>query len=130
MDQGTAVGTTLLSCNIIVELLLGMSLKKIWSAVNIMQFIVFYHLIKVNLAAHSKIFLTKLKVIALGEFIPYKEIASKTKEYLNLQKESLFNETDIDEELGSTFLAGVALFIITLFLFTVNLLRNKFGAAI
>ena len=41
-----------------------------WNAVNVLQFIVYYALIKVNLAPHSELFLVKLKSIALGEFIP------------------------------------------------------------
>ena len=58
--------------------------------VNILQFIVYYHLIKVSLAPHSSEFLVQLKVIALGEFIPYDLIKEKAKALLGVEDDQSF----------------------------------------
>ena len=55
----------------ILKLILHQSLKYIWGIVNTLQFIVFFQFIRVRLGAHASSFLEKLKIIALGEFIPY-----------------------------------------------------------
>ena len=68
-------GALVLILNIVLRLILGKSLKSIWDVVNVLQFIVFFELIKVNIAPHAKLFLKQLKSIALGEFIPYDWLA-------------------------------------------------------
>ena len=54
-------------------------MQSTWVMFNILQLIVYYNLIKVNLAANAKIFLLKLKNIALGEFIPYDWLTEKVR---------------------------------------------------
>ena len=62
--------------------------------VNILQFIVYYHLIKISLAPHSNEFLVQLKVIALGEFIPTDLIKEKLNEILGIEEDqSLTDDT-------------------------------------
>ena len=51
--------------------MLGSSLKFMWSMVNTLQLIVYLNTLKINLSVQARIFLDKLRVIALGEFIPY-----------------------------------------------------------
>ena len=61
-------GALVLILNIVLRLILGKSLKSIWDVVNVLQFIVFFELIKVNLAPHARLFLAQLRRIILGEF--------------------------------------------------------------
>ena len=106
-----------------MDLLLGTSLKKIWSIVNILQFIVFFHFIKVSIAAHSSVFLSKLKIIALGEFFPYEEITNEVEEKFNIDVDKYFR-SDIIEQLGSTFVMGEGLGFFGLALVMLGLLRK------
>ena len=57
--------------DIVLSLVLGFSLKLIWSVISILQLIVFTSTIRANLPAHSTMILLELKRIALFEFIPY-----------------------------------------------------------
>ena len=61
----------MLTLNLVLDVLLGSSLKLIWSMVNTLQLIVYLNTLKINLSVQARIFLDKLRVIALGEFIPY-----------------------------------------------------------
>ena len=54
-----------------LDVLLGSSLKLMWNLVNTLQIIVYFNEVEVNLSVEAKIFLEKLRIIALGEFIPY-----------------------------------------------------------
>ena len=94
-QQVNDAGASLLYLNIILNLVLRQSLKTMWGMVNILQFVVYYHLIKVNLAPHANEFLVQLKVIALGEFIPYDLIKEKTKELLGIEEDQSFMESSL-----------------------------------
>ena len=80
---------------------------------NILQFIVYYELIKVNVAAHSQLFLVQLKSIALGEFIPYEWISEN------------INGAHLIREMGSVILIGVGILITTIVLLLLGLLRKN-----
>ena len=99
-----------------------------WGVVNIMQIIVYYNFIKVRLVAHAELFLTKLKVIALGEFIPSDKIANKINEIFQEKFDVNFEEANSINDLGSTFLiiAGLVFFaIIVTLLGLVGFLNKK-----
>ena len=93
--------------------------------VNILQFIVYYHLIKISLAPHSSEFLIQLKVIALGEFIPYDEIKIKVKKILGVEDDQSFTESGLLDDLGTTWLVAAGLLLLTLLLLLLGLLKKK-----
>ena len=68
LEDVSYAGASVLILNIILRLILRKSLKSMWDVVNVLQFIVFFELIKVNLAPHARLFLTQLRRIILGEF--------------------------------------------------------------
>ena len=73
-SENTTKTFTLVS--FLITLMLGYGLKFIWNSVNILQFVVFISLWKVNLPLMAQKFISGLKQLALFEFIPYKEIIS------------------------------------------------------
>ena len=78
-----------------------------------------------NLAAHGRIFLYKLKIIALGEFIPYEWLTQLAKGVAyNLKESSML------EEMGTTFLVGVFLIMLTITVAVYQLVSKKCSANI
>ena len=69
-----AMVTALAPSTLIVNLLLGVSLKKLWSAVNLLQFVTYVNLCKVSLPANLENFFTKASFFARGDWIPKKRI--------------------------------------------------------
>ena len=59
---------------LIVNLLLGISLKKLWKAVNLLQFVTYVNLWKVSLPANLDKFFKKASFFARGDWIPKKQI--------------------------------------------------------
>ena len=88
----------------------------------------YYHLIKVSLAAHASLFLVKLKTIALGEFIPYDKISNKVSEKLQTDFNPNFSESGFMNEMGSTFIIAACLILLTAVLLLLGLLRKKLNA--
>ena len=76
LDDTTDTATSILTLNLILDILLGSSLKLMWGMVNTLQFICYFSETKLSLSATTMVFLKKLKIIALGEFIPTEEITS------------------------------------------------------
>ena len=87
VESANDAGASFLGLNVLVQLVLRQSLKSMWGMVNILQFIVYYHIIKASLAAHSRQVLEALKVIALGEFIPYEWIMEKARAVFGLEED-------------------------------------------
>jgi hypothetical protein len=69
-----AMVTALAPSTLIVNLLLGISLKKLWSAVNLLQFVTYVNLWKVSLPANLDKFFQKASFFARGDWIPKKQI--------------------------------------------------------
>ena len=101
-----------------------------WGAVNILQFIVYYHFIKTNLVAHAHFFLLKLKEIALGEFIPYELITNKVKEKVFKNPNPDFSSSNVLDEMGTSFLFGVCLVLLTVILLLLGLLNKRLNAKV
>ena len=78
-----------------------------WGMVNTLQIIVYFNSVKINLSAEAIVFLDKLRIIALGEFIPYDWLKNYCIDQWNLSIESI-------DELGSMALFIGALFALTL----------------
>jgi len=72
--------TTLAPGTFIVNLLLGVSLKKLWSAVNLLQFVTYVNLWKVSLPANLNKFFKKASFFARGDWIPKKQIMGLLKQ--------------------------------------------------
>ena len=101
-----------------------------WGVVNILQFIVYFHYIKVRLAAHAKLFLTKLKMIALCEFIEYEQITNKVQEMLSEKFNASFKDSSIMDDMGINFLIGSVLVLFTIIILLLGLLNKKLSASI
>ena len=96
--------------------------------VNILQFIVFFYLIKVRLAAHATVFLEQLKTIALGEFVPYDWIKVKAQAMFP----DSFNRVDdisFIEKQGSVFIVAIVLILLTAAVLLLNKYNTKFSEA-
>ena len=71
VEAASDTSSSLFSLNLILEALLGSSLKAIWSVINTLQIICYLEKVKANLSPHAIIALDKLRRIAFLEFIPY-----------------------------------------------------------
>ena len=80
-ERACNAGSFVISVDFLVALFLGISLKSIWSIINILQLIIYASIeIKANLPAHSLSALIELKRIAFFEFIPYKWFYDRIRE--------------------------------------------------
>ena len=93
--------------NLVLDIVLGSSLKLMWGMVNTLQIIVYFNSVKVDLSVKATVFLDKLRIIALGEFIPYGWLYEYFREQWNLKIKSI-------DKLGSMTLLIGALFLITI----------------
>ena len=93
----------MLTLNLILDIILGSSLKFMWSMVNTLQIIVYFNTVKLNISVQAMIFLDKLRIIALGEFIPYDWLTDYFIEQWNVRLESI-------DKLGSMafFIGGLS----------------------
>jgi len=78
----SVVLTTFSSVQIPITFFAIIALKYIWNLVNVLQFVVFTHYWNVNLPPNVEVVITKLKYVALGEFIPYDWLFSKVESFL------------------------------------------------
>ena len=99
--------TSILTLNLVLDIILGSSLKLMWGMVNTLQIIVYFNSVKVNLSVNATVFLDKLRIIALGEFIPYNWLYEYFLDQWNLKIESI-------DKLGSMTILIGALFLITI----------------
>lgn len=60
--------------NIAVSIILGLSLKKVWSAINVLQFLIYLQLWAITLPANTEKFVWYVAFIARGDFIPKNKI--------------------------------------------------------
>ena len=79
IDAAADTGTVASQLNIVVSLMLGVSLKQIWSVLNTLQLIVYTSEIEANLPAVSLTMLKELRRVALFEFIPYQAFTDQIK---------------------------------------------------
>ena len=102
--------TSILTLNLVLDIILGSSLKLMWGMVNTLQIIVYFNSVKVDLSVNATVFLDKLRIIALGEFIPYNWLYEYFLDQWNLKIESI-------DKLGSMTILIGALFLITILVF-------------
>ena len=71
MDTANGAANSITTGNIVINILLGSSLKFLWGMINTLQFIVFFTEWNVIIPPNADMAIETLRVIALGEFIPY-----------------------------------------------------------
>ena len=106
--------------NLVLDIVLGSSLKLMWGMVNTLQIIVYFNSVKINLSAEAIVFLDKLRIIALGEFIPYDWLKNYFMNQWNLRIESI-------DKLGSMALFVGALFALTILVLLLGRVIKKLG---
>lgn len=85
LESSQTVVMAVLPGNLIASIVLGVSLKKLWQAINIMQFLIYFQLwSNFEISANAGKFLDYVGFIARGEFIPKEHFISKAMEKLNV----------------------------------------------
>ena len=74
--------TTVLGSNVLVNLFLGLSLKKLWNLINVIQFLIYFNQWLLPFPANALIFLNSFEQVANGEFIPTDDIKKRLEEKL------------------------------------------------
>ena len=128
VEIATEASTSILGLNMLVQFVLQKSLKSIWGVVNLIQFILFFYLIKANLVAEARQFLIKLKVIALGEFLPIAELTDMIQEAFPQFSSNNFSGVSFLEEMGNTLLISTVLVLVSIALLLIGCI-TKFNAA-
>ena len=95
MTTATNTANTFATGNIVVNIILGSSLKLLWGMVNTLQFVVFFTDLNVLIPANAIIALEFFRTIALGEFIDDEDMNTILPE--PLQK----GDDDSDESKGN-----------------------------
>ena len=71
MGAANGAANTVATGNIVLNILLGSSLKFLWGMINTLQFVVFFTDWNVLIPPNAEIAIETFRTIALGEFIPY-----------------------------------------------------------
>ena len=80
MAATESAGSVVSSGNLIINIILGSSLKYLWSMINTLQFVVFFtEWQNVQIPTNAEMVLFAFRTIALGEFIPYEKIINPVK---------------------------------------------------
>ena len=128
MSAATSTANTFATGNIVLNIILGSSLKLLWGMINTLQFVVFFSDWRVLIPPNALIAIETFRVIALGEFIPY--------EWLTEPMSEPFQGPDDDSEdssranvlqnMGVMLLFGAIILIVavTVFLLVKHCRRN------
>ena len=106
-------------------LLLGVSLKAVWSLVNTLQILIFYTDIKSNLAPHAIQVLDILKTVALFQFIPSSWFTDRLKATLTDVDLASIGQDNYIESTGNLLIIGLALGLVTVMVLILTLLCKK-----
>ena len=63
--------------NLVVSIIMGISLKKVWGAVNTLQFLIYFKIWSISFPSNTEKFVNYVAFIARGEFIPKDKIMNK-----------------------------------------------------
>ena len=91
-----------------------------WNLVNTLQIIVYFNKVDVNLSVEAQVFLEKLRIIALGEFIPYDWLKNYIRKQWNINFESL-------DRMGSIAIVILSLAVFSILLILIGKLVDKLG---
>ena len=71
MSATHSAANTIATGNVVLNIILGSSLKLLWGMINTLQFVIFFTEWQVRMPTNATMALETFRVIALGEFIPY-----------------------------------------------------------
>ena len=71
MNAANGAANTVATGNVVLNILLGSSLKFLWGMINTLQFVVFFTDWDVVIPPNATLAIETFRTIALGEFIPY-----------------------------------------------------------
>jgi hypothetical protein len=72
--------------NFVVGIILGISLKKVWSAVNALQFLIYFRFWHMSFPANTQKLVNFVSYISRGEFIPKEKIINKVLALVRIAK--------------------------------------------
>ena len=98
MDTANGAANTITTGNIVINILLGSSLKFLWGMINTLQFIVFFTEWNVIIPPNADMAIETLRVIALGEFIPYHWLTDPITEHFQKDEDEGAENQDQDGE--------------------------------
>ena len=70
MESANGAANTLATGNLVINILIGSSLKQLWTMINTLQFVVFFTEWNIIIPANALMVIETFRTIALGEFIP------------------------------------------------------------
>ena len=72
--------------NFVIGIILGISLKKVWSAVNALQFLIYFRFWNMSFPANTQKLVNFVSFISRGEFIPKEKIMNKVLALVRIAK--------------------------------------------
>ena len=106
MDSANGAANTLATGNLVVNIVLGSSLKLLWGMINTLQFVVFFTEWNVMIPPNALMVINTFRTIALGEFIPYDWLTEP------LSKPFEPSEEEGEENQRSNILANMGIMIV------------------
>ena len=80
MSAASNTANSFATVNLVLQILLGASLKLLWAMINTLQFVVFFEEWPVLIPMNAKFAMDFFRTVALGEFIPYEEVTGPLSE--------------------------------------------------
>ena len=124
------LGISAITLNTIKDIALGQSLKSVWNMINCLQFVIFLTDLNVRLVAHATEFLKQLRIIALGEFIPYEWLTSSIRSWFDEGDDSASDSDDYLDEFGSLLVIALAMSITIVIVLVILKFKETVGEKI
>ena len=127
MSAATSTANTFATGNIVLNIVLGSSLKLLWGMINTLQFVVFFTDWKVLIPPNALIAIETFRTIALGEFIPYDWLIEPLSEpFKGADDESESSRASVLSNMGIMLLfGGIILVLAIAVIILVKLCRNN-----
>ena len=74
MSAASSISNSFATINLVMQILLGASLKFLWAMINTLQFVVFFTDWKIIIPLNAQFAIEFFRTVALGEFIPTEDI--------------------------------------------------------
>ena len=107
MDAANNTANTVATGNIVVNILLGSSLKLLWGMINTLQFVVFFTEWNIVIPPNAIMAIETFRTIALGEFIPYEWLTGPLSEPFKAGEEG-------DENARSSVIGNMGVMLVIL----------------
>ena len=114
MDAAQGAANSVATGNVVLNIVLGSSLKLLWGLINTLQFIVFFTEWEVQMPANAVMAVETFRVIALGEFIPYDWLTEPMAEAFKSDdaEDGENGRSDVLSNMGVMLLALIAIIIV------------------